>query len=286
MKCAFPRETASGISYSCKQCMPCRINKRQEWTGKILLESAYERFGSSFVTLTYNEEHAPEDGSLRPDDLRTFLKNLRERTGVGAFRYFAAAEYGDKSWRPHFHLALFGVPFTYQDAIARAWSVQQGQDRQFRFKYRGKYRYLKGWVKIDQLTRERAGYIAGYCTKKLTNAKDPSLNGRHPEFFRVSRRPPLGSAGMHYIRDTFFTDAGSRIIAASGGIPRRFKLGGKSYPYSAYWTKWLQNATGYPMVDIPDETLLPDAIRDEQERQIQAFHDQQRRRFHKRTRAI
>lgn len=243
-----------------------------------MLEQSYEKFGSSFVTLTYNEIHHPQDGSLQPDDLRSFLKHLRERTGVGSFRYFAVGEYGDRSWRPHYHLALFGVPPTFENAIAKSWSVRTGE---------GHERELRGFIKVDFLTHERAGYIAGYCTKKLTNAKDTSLNGRHPEFFRCSKFPPLGAAFYAHYRDLLFTDKGARIVAAAQGIPRRYKFGGRTFPHGKYWQKWLVDQTGIPMSSCEDfEYLLPDDLQDEQEIQRQKAHDQQRRRLKRRSRAL
>lgn len=48
---------------------------------------------TSFVTLTYDEEHLPPDGSLRKRDLQLYLKRLRRRL---PFRFFAAGEYGER----------------------------------------------------------------------------------------------------------------------------------------------------------------------------------------------
>lgn len=145
---------------------------------------------STFVTLSYEE--MPANGSLRPDDLRNFIKRLRSRIAPERVRYFAVGEYGEQTERPHYHLALFGYPNCVEsqsryskrrasccancDLIRDAWSL--------------------GNVFLGELNHATARYVAGYTTKKMTNPNDEKtrnwLDGRHPEFARMSTRPALG----------------------------------------------------------------------------------------------
>ena len=65
---------------------------------------------SCMLNLTYNDDWIPEHGQLVKDDLQRFFKRMR-KAGF-KFRYVASGEYGDKTRRPHFHIALFGLDFS------------------------------------------------------------------------------------------------------------------------------------------------------------------------------
>lgn len=79
-----------------------------------------------FITLTYDDDHVPykyvgdENGEaikineLIRRDLTLFLKKLRidyqrKNNHIG-IRYYASGEYGDRTYRPHFHILLFNCP--------------------------------------------------------------------------------------------------------------------------------------------------------------------------------
>jgi len=159
------RPFVQGIkAFPCGQCMPCRINRRRLWSNRILLESCkHEK--SAFLTLTYAPEFLPENGSLQPRHLQLFLKRLRKELSPHKIRFFAVGEYGDQTWRPHYHLAVFGIDAFSTDIVRRCWGM--------------------GHVMVGDLSRASAAYIAQYCTKKLTSKDDPRLEGRHPEFTRM-----------------------------------------------------------------------------------------------------
>lgn len=231
MKCGFPA-VRNGSIVACGNCMPCRINKKRMWTGRLLLEAAHSPTTSSFVTLTYSDEHLPrtELGStLYVPDAMAFLDRLRHRSGVGECRYFIVGEYGDQTHRPHYHAALFGVPPEgWEDRIRECWKDQ-------------------GHVSVGEVTQESAGYIAGYCTKKMTARDDERLRpGQVPEFSRMSKFPPLGAQGMRHIAAMMQTHTGSKALAAKGDVPDSFRMFGKTYPVGSYWHKWLRNELGVP----------------------------------------
>lgn len=168
---------------------------------RICLEaSQYEE--NAFVTLTYDEEHLPEGGTLVPRDLQLFLKRLRKSIEPRKVRFFAVGEYGDETFRPHYHLGLFGYPGCRKgvtntrrdgtccsvcDGLRSNWSDKRGP---------------LGRVYCGQLTKDSASYIAGYVTKKLTQKDDERLEGRHPEFARMSTRPGLGCGVMDEVAST------------------------------------------------------------------------------------
>lgn len=195
MLCKSPYTTPKGEAYGCGQCLPCRINRRRIWAHRIQLEMAqYEE--NAFVTLTYDPELVPRLSgpttetleTLAPRDLTLWLKRLREKMAPHRFRYFAVGEYGDETFRPHYHAILFGFgPCRYGktrkhnccsacDVVRDTWG--------------------KGIIELRTVDAGGAEYVAGYTTKKMTHADDPRLLGRIPEFARMSRMPGIGVSAL------------------------------------------------------------------------------------------
>lgn len=222
MMCGKMIEIA-GRMVPCGQCMPCRINHKRMWTGRLLLELAHTPVTSTFLTLTYSTE--PEGRNLVKDDAQAFLNRLRHRSGIGAVRYFMVGEYGSKTERPHYHAAIFGVPpENYQKIFEETWGM--------------------GFVHTGLLEQKSAAYICGYCTKKMTQKDDDRLDGRNPEFSTMSKRPPLGAAGMIHIRNLLLGRQGCAALANHQDVPGTFRIMGKQYPVGRYWTQWLRKEVG------------------------------------------
>jgi len=97
----------------CGQCIGCRLEKSRQWAIRCVHESKCHD-DNIFVTLTYNNENLPKDGSLCLADLQKFMKRLRKKYGAG-IRYFACGEYGEKLKRPHYHVCIFGLNFPMRD---------------------------------------------------------------------------------------------------------------------------------------------------------------------------
>lgn len=163
-------------AFGCGQCMPCRINKSREWTHRLLLEQRVHK-ESAFVTLTYDNDHIPEGGNLSPRHVTLYLKKLRRYIEPYRLRYFAVGEYGEKTWRPHYHMALFGLGINHSKIIDKKWE--------------------KGLTMTGDLTKDSARYMVGYVTKKMTKKSDPRLKGREPEFMRSSRGSRDATTGIH-----------------------------------------------------------------------------------------
>lgn len=255
MKCGYLINIMQGGKQKwvpCGQCMPCRINKKRMVTGRIVLEAQYQELPSTFLTLTYDEKHLPDRGSLEPRDLAEFTNRFRARRAIAALgnpRWFAVAEYGTESWRPHYHLSLFGVPPEYEQEMNQAWGL--------------------GHIKAGDITVQSASYIAGYTTKKMTSARDCRLidTGLHPEFTRMSRYPPLGAAGYHKaVLPALMTRQGAIAIAEHGDVPTSFSTQGRTWPMGQYWRNWLRRELG---ITKPPEyepwVLDPESFRAERE---------------------
>lgn len=97
------------VKIPCGNCVGCRQDTAEEWAIRCYHESMMHS-ASSFLTLTYSDEHLPEDFSVSLREVQLFLKKLRKQYGKG-LRYFAASEYGTRTFRPHYHMLAYGVDF-------------------------------------------------------------------------------------------------------------------------------------------------------------------------------
>lgn len=203
-----------GAQFGCGQCLPCRINRRRLWSHRILLEALVSP-SASFLTLTYKD--IPDGASLVPRDLQLFFKRLRKS---GPLRYFAVGEYGDFSGRPHYHAALFGVGVTEDVRVREAWGL--------------------GHIMLGDLTFASASYVAGYVTKKMTAWDDVRLNGRHPEFARMSLRPGIGASAMSDVAAALFNQHGWDEITRTGDVPSVLRHGSRMFPLGRYLRRELR----------------------------------------------
>lgn len=226
MKCGYPYKLNEDTVVPCGRCMPCRITKRSQWAGRILLEAKYSTEPSSFITLTYNDDHLPKLGHLHKPDLVGFTNRIRHRSGMGHFRFFAIGEYGSETQRPHYHLAIFNTdPAAWEGRFTDCWKTDEGPI---------------GHVHVGLIEKKSAEYITGYCLKKLTTMGDPRLDGKPPEFATMSKRPPLGYQGVNHIRDLLYTRTGAAGLAKRGDVPSSFRMDGKNYPLGEYWKNYLR----------------------------------------------
>lgn len=229
MLCRNPTTMAGGV-FPCGQCMPCRVNKRRIWSHRIMLE-AMQHSDNAFVTLTYDPEKLPvtkdQLPTLVPKDLQDWLKRFRKAIEPQRIRYFAVGEYGDETHRPHYHLAVFGYPTCrfgnsiYSkrrlnccpqcDAIRDTWG--------------------KGQVMLGTLEDNSAQYIAGYVTKKMTSKDDFRLNGRFPEFARMSLRPGIGADAMHEIASALMQ---FNLEETQADVPSALRHGKRLLPLGRY----------------------------------------------------
>lgn len=152
----------------CGTCDGCAADKAMYW-GIRMYHEAQLHDRNCFVTLTYRE--APE--KIQKDHLQKFFKRLRKRS-TRRIRYFACGEYGEKTHRPHYHLALFN-----EDFLGGAYSVNH---QLYGNKILDRI-WTYGNCVLSEFNLSTALYIAGYTAKKIN---DPDT------FNLMSTRPPLG----------------------------------------------------------------------------------------------
>lgn len=183
----------------------------------MLLEALVSPGVSLFSTLTYSPRMAPAGGSLNLRDYQLFLKRLRKL--VGPFRYYIVGEYGERNFRPHYHAALFGVSDTR--SVTAAWHMGD---------------FPVGHVDHRELGPESAHYMLGYMTKRMTDSEDPRLQGRFPEFARMSLKPGIGALAMEEVIRLMYSSVGSQMSE----VPRVLRVGGRIYPLGSYLRAWIE----------------------------------------------
>lgn len=188
----FDKQQSNGqkVEVSCGQCIGCRLDKSRDWAIRCVHEAQMHE-DNCFITLTYNNENLPTDGSLDKTHFQKFMKRLRKKT-KHKIRYYHCGEYGENLQRPHYHACLFGHAF---------------EDQLYHTEKNGNILYTseqlqltwgKGFTTVGQMNFETAAYTARYCMKKITgdDALAHYLNEDgvmlQPEYTTMSRRPGLG----------------------------------------------------------------------------------------------
>lgn len=233
MLCRKPFTTAGGAAYGCGQCMPCRYNRRRVWANRIMFE-AIQNEDNAFVTLTYADDN---QYTLDPKHVQDWFKRLRKAVSPSKFRYYVVGEYGDESWRPHYHAALFGFR-----------SCAYGQSRYTKRIVDCCYwcdlvrdTWKRGHVYLGTLEADSAGYICGYVTKKMTSRDDPRLGNRHPEFARMSLKPGIGRDAMFEVADVLMRYG---LDVKNLDVPGILAVGGIDKPLGRYLVQNLRKMVG------------------------------------------
>lgn len=205
--------------FPCGRCLNCKINKSREWTNRILLENMASA-DSSFITLTYNEDNIPEDGSLKPNHLRNFIQTYRRKTPYAKTRYFAVGEYDSQTWRPHYHLVMFSDDIIKPDCVESSWR--------------------KGFSMCGDVSKDSARYITGYVTKKVTKPYYENLGSRLSEFMRSSKNG--GGIGVPAIR--ILAEKLTNSPYFKPRPIREIRIGNQTLPLGRYLTEKLCDQIG------------------------------------------
>lgn len=248
MACKKPF-TTGGMAFACGQCLPCRIKRRKVWAHRIIMES-YCHTENSFLTLTYANDRLPmmyvsgcqePVSTLAAVHLQRFLKRLRKAVAPLRFRFFGVGEYGDVTWRPHYHLILFGMPtcrrgLTRRDAITKEPQAFDCCDV-CRLVHE-KWGY--GHVYLGAVNKDTAEYVAKYTIKKLTSGDDDRLGGRNPEFSRMSNRRGIGFDALWEISDALMKYG----LEDRDDVPYALRHGNKHYGLGRYLREKLREQIG------------------------------------------
>lgn len=208
----------------CGQCPACQMDHSLIWSNRLIAECSFWPPDSCYmITLTYRNDPV----SLVKSDVQRFLKSLRkryERQGL-SIKYYAVGEYGGKSWRPHYHIIVYGCKFDDLDIfkITEYGAVYVSKDIEALWGL--------GFITIVSSSAQSISYVARYCNKKKGRSpvakKVIKRYGLIPEFSLISK-----GLGKRYIEENLDT-----LVASCGS----FFSNGANRNLGCYFTKYLDN---------------------------------------------
>lgn len=186
----------------CGSCLSCRITRAAEMADRAMLEMQYHD-KACFITLTYDDEHIirtnwsdPVSGEMGVSETLfkkhyiDFIKRLRKYYKDVDIRYILCGEYGDTTFRPHYHAIIFGI--FPEDALP--YSVNHRNQLLYTSDILTKL-WRNGYVIVGECTRDSCNYVCRYVTKKYYGSLSDSeyrSKGRIPPFITSSKRPAIG----------------------------------------------------------------------------------------------
>lgn len=217
MRCLRPiplkDEHGRTVEVPCGKCPACRKEKSKAWALRMVVESLYWK-ECIFLTLTYDDDHIPTCAptltsqghltlpfTLCKDDVQRFWKRLRKAIYPRKIRYYLCGEYGDNTFRPHYHAVVFGLGYADRPVVESCWR--------------------DGFVYLEDVNLATCNYVAGYVQKKLYGDVSKDVYGnRLPPFACMSK-----GIGRQYVQehwreimdDGFILYHGSRLR-----VPRYF----------------------------------------------------------------
>lgn len=187
------------VEVACGQCIGCRLERSRQWAIRCVHEASLHD-ENCFITLTYDNEHLPPDGSLKVEDFQKFMKRLRKHFNGERIRYYHCGEYGDRTNRPHYHALLFGIDFRDKSLFR----ISPSGEKLYRSPTLERL-WPFGYSTIGNVTFESAAYVARYIMKKVTGEKaEEHYQGRTPEYTTMSRRPGIAAGWYEKYKDDVY----------------------------------------------------------------------------------
>ena len=230
--------------WPCGRCWCCRVTRQRQRAARMVLEHRYGGVEATFLTLTYRDEEIPlridhETGEcwreLDKEAPPKFIRSMRKRLDL-PLRYVAVGEYGGRTERPHYHIALYGLPpgiaVWGPDGTFKADPKRNGVNQQLmpRHNWISEVVWQKGGVDVGVVNDASSLYLARYTLKKLSNPEEDELEGRPPQFSRWSSKPAIGAPAVPYIASGYDTPSGRKWIEENGDIVPLIRIDGRVWP--------------------------------------------------------
>lgn len=230
------------MTRACGGCIGCRLRHAGDWATRLVLESKFHE-ESWALTLTYDDDHLPENYSFSIPDAQLFhrlwrqdLRRKAKREGRDAerLRFHLVTDFGDHSeaaltpFRPHAHAHYFGVsipdmvpvkmsrggfPLYESPTLSRLWG--------------------KGFVNFSRLTPKTAAYAARHNLRKVSGPAAAEFYHRlnpvtgefvdcEPERMICSLKPGLAGAWFGKFASDVFPSDCLHLNGQEVPVPRYF----------------------------------------------------------------
>lgn len=187
----------------CGQCQACKIRRTAEWSLRLMLELE-EWENSYFLTLTYDDTLINKDKTLVKSHVQKFFKRLRKSDKNLKIKYYLCGEYGDQTFRPHYHTILYANKTLTKDYLESIWYM--------------------GFIHVGTVTPESTRYVAQYIDKKYNGElaeKIYAQSNRIPPFQLQSKGIGLSWALKN--TEQLKTNLYISTKGIKQGLPRYFK---------------------------------------------------------------
>lgn len=219
------------VSVPCGRCHACRSDRVTDWKTRLTHEAQMHE-ASSFLTLTYSDEHLPADFSVDGVTAQKFIRALRKKL-AGKIRFFIVGEYGEETFRPHYHALIFGFDFRNDRKLYKSTPHGPLYTSETLSSI-----WTKGHATLGSVTPSSAAYCAAYIIDKRGGPEAANRYVRQhpvtsdivtckPEFANMSSRPGIGR--------TWFDKYKSSVFPSDFLI-----VDGKQVPVPRYYFKLLQ----------------------------------------------
>lgn len=197
------------VELPCGQCIGCRLERSRQWAIRCVHEASLHP-SNIFITLTYDNEHLPQDMSLDYRHYQLFMKRLRKKYGDD-IRFYMAGEYGEQFGRPHYHACMFN--FDLPDK--KLWKIERDNPLYTSESLTDLWGH--GFTSVGGVTFQSAAYVARYIMKKVTgepadehyeycDLDTGEVSQRKPEFTNMSRRPGIAAGWFAKYQTDVFPD--------------------------------------------------------------------------------
>lgn len=225
------------IMIPCGKCIACRLSYSREWAARCMLELK-DHDSAYFVTATYSDEEVPKSYFSDPDtgealpsytlrkrDFQLWLKNIRADFPDDKIRFYGCGEYGSHTFRPHYHVILFGLHLDDLSLYKRTetgllYNSDKLSATWFRFDPVQRLHFPRGYVVVAPVTWDTCAYVARYTAKKYMTLGDDFFDEFNMEkpFVLMSRRPGIGKNYLERHPELF--DSKALFVPSGDGVKR------------------------------------------------------------------
>lgn len=206
----------------CGKCLQCLTKRSKAWTLRLTTE--YIKYRNNCVlTLTYDNEHLPEDGLINYRDVQLFLKRLRKKLGKDhKIKFACCSEYGSLKLRPHYHIIIFNW-FPSDVDLRYPYKVTKKRSKLYKSKICNNL-WSNGFVDVGLVDYHTARYVTQYCVKKCIH-KDFEGYKEKNKLKREKLVCSVGTGYDYFIQNfkTIFNSCFCQLGGLAYPIPKYFK---------------------------------------------------------------